>query len=925
MKRAAGVLVLILLFVSGFGQNMWVKKPNLSGFSWAAKRVTPVLDTMSSLAAKQHPEYGILPFNAQCRECVELIDKRTVDTRFFVDPYVPGHTFTQKSYFPLHYKNSADDIWRTIDPRLEPDTTNPGVYAANRQPVPTKCDLNQKITSIKIGGLEFEFNKNLTLYYTDSDTNAMSKAEPGNYSNHTAGQQGLNVQNMWPGIDMQQVFSNGEVKTSYVIQKQLPLLVDKGYMVVEDHFTLPEGYTFEESNFGERMPNGGFRGNYNLKDKKGNTLLVYTRATYIDFAGVGLHGIYHLTKNGNDYTLKTLIPINWLNREENVYPLTIDPLVVAVGDSIWGNYTASGLPRANLAFTTVALGSCDYHMTVPVLGDNTLTNVLVDIEYKLTYSDSCGNPPEPSPFCLFTQVRQTLVADRCNSINTFGCQSIGDTTGTCTTDSFTNAQNVFRAESPIAFSAAQVLNCYTPQCPNYEIPFTLKNTDSICGDVCGYLCARGSKWAITVEGCYVNGSMSQDKTVVCAGQSATFSAVGNCGVPPYHYVWTPDGGNTFDTIYGSTNYVVNTSDTISSPITVAVACYIVDSCGALASTGPLYLSIVPIPLANAGPDVNFCRGGTAIIGGNPTTNNGATTVWTGSSPTVQNWLSTNTGPNPQINVPFGTIDTFFYALRTDNQGCPNTDTMFVYSVNGGTVTIDSESSTHVCVGQTAKLAAVGGPFLSYRWNNGTADSTINAPAGPYFVVVKDTSGCLDTSNIITITTIGLPTLAVYPDTIIEQGDSVLLYSNVNLGLSIIDSFEWYPPSHISCTTCPFPYASPLADQTYSLTIYSEGCSISASALIEVLLPDNFFIPNVFTPNGDGNNDLFYIDFQRGVTVLQFQVFDRWGEKVHDGLYPWDGSYRGKPAPEGVYVYVFKLELSGQNLALMRKGSVTLLR
>jgi len=60
-------------------------------------------------------------------------------------------------------------------------------------------------------------------------------------------------------------------------------------------------------------------------------------------------------------------------------------------------------------------------------------------------------------------------------------------------------------------------------------------------------------------------------------------------------------------------------------------------------------------------------------------------------------------------------------------------------------------------------------------------------------------------------------------------------------------------------------------------------------------------------------------------VLLFQVFDRWGEKVHDGLYPWDGTYKGKPAPPAVYVYEVKLQLYGQTLAIYRKGSVTLLK
>ena len=923
MKKGLSLLLFIFVVSGTYAQYMQIKKPNLTGFAWAERFVTPVLDTMSSDKAKQHPEYGVLPYNSQCSQCVELIDKRTINTRFFVDPYVPYHIFSQKSYFPLHYQKNANDIWRTIDHRLKPDTLHRGVYVANQQPVPTKCDLNRKSTSLTAGGLEFEFNKNLTLHFEDEGV-VSSKAEPSNYSNYTIGQQGLEVKDIWPGIDMQQVFSIGEVKTSYTIPKPLQVPISHGYMVIEDHFTVPDGYTFEEANRGQHPGSNEFIGDFYLKDKNGNTLITYARPVYIDLNAVGLPGIYKLIRNGNDYTLQTLIPVKWLNRVENVYPLTIDPIVS--GDSAWGNFIATGLASANLAFTSVALGFCDYHMSVTVPGMSQLTNAFVNIEYKLTYSDSCGHPPEPAPYCLFTQVRQYLLNDSCRDTYRFSCPSIGDTTGTCTTDSFHNG-NIFHPQSPAAFTAGQLLPCYAPQCPDYDLGFTLKNTDSICGDVCGYLCARGSMWEMTIEACTVNGSITQNKTRVCAGQSAIFTADPNCGVPPYHYVWTPDGGNTFDTIFGTPEYVVTTSDALTTEDSVYITCYIIDTCGNMAATNILQLNIIPSPKADAGPDHIMCRGGaTVTLGGNPTTNNGANTVWTGSTPTVQSWLNSTTATNPSVTVPAGTVDTFFYALKTTNTLCFNTDTVYIFSTNGGQVSIDSGGATKICAGAGVKLIAQGGPFVSYQWSNGGASSSIFvSQGGGYFVIVRDSLGCMDTSNVINITTTGPPSVHAFPDTTIQVGDSVTLYSDLNLNASSIDSFFWSPFVSLSCSTCANPRVAPAGSQTYNLVVYSDGCEVSASVLVQVILPDNFYIPNVFTPNGDGNNDLFYIEYQSGVTVLQFQVFDRWGEKVHDGLYPWDGNYKGKPAPQAVYVYVFKLQLYGHDVGIMRKGSVTLLR
>jgi len=924
MKKALGVFLLLTTFAGSYAQHMRVTKPNLSFLSGSSKRTTPLLDSLSSPEAKKHPEYGILPYNAQCTECVELIDKRTRTTRAFVDPMVPSHIFSQKSYFPLHYKRSADDIWRTIDPRLSIDPHNPGVYTAPNQPVPAKCDLNGKFTSLTIGGIEFKFDNKMVLYFVD-DSLALSKEQPGNYANYTVGDQGLAVNDLWPDIDMQQMFNVvGEVKTNYIIKKQLNTPMDKGYMVIEDHISLPAGYTFEESENGAHIAADQFKGDYLLKDSKGTVLLTYHKPVYMDANSIGMQGIYRLKKAGDRYNLQMLIPVSWLNRPENVYPLTIDPLIDPAGDSAMGNFISTGLPSANLAFTSVPLGSCDYHMSVTVQGQSQLLNTFVDIEYHLTYSNMCGNPPEPAPYCLFHQVTQYLSADQCGQTSLFRCNNIGDTTGFCTTDSSIRVQGGIQP-MPATFSYASFLSCYPAQCPDYDIPFTLKNCDSICGDVCGYLCARGSKWAMTIEACTVNGSITQQQTQICAGQSATFVAEGNCGVPPYHYIWTPDGGNTFDTIYGSASYTVRSSDTISATQQVYVSCYVVDSCQNIAPTNQLLLTIIPSPKADAGPDIQLCLGGTATLGGNPTTDNGSSTTWTGSSPTVQSWLSSTTGANPQISVPAGTVDSFFYVLTTQDATCPNTDTVKVNSIAGEKVTIDSLTSIRVCAGGSAKLTTLGGPFVSYLWNNGTADSTIQAPPGSYYVVVKDSFGCMDTSNIISITTFGPPSVSAYPDTTILSGDSVQLYADVNLFSASVDSFFWYPNTGISCITCATPLVAPLSDQSYGLTIYSHGCQVSAKVLIQVIQPDNFYIPNVFTPNGDGNNDQFYIEYQSGVTVLLFQVFDRWGEKVHDGMYPWDGSYKGKPAPPGVYVYVFKLQLYGRQQAIYRKGSVTLLK
>jgi gliding motility-associated-like protein len=103
------------------------------------------------------------------------------------------------------------------------------------------------------------------------------------------------------------------------------------------------------------------------------------------------------------------------------------------------------------------------------------------------------------------------------------------------------------------------------------------------------------------------------------------------------------------------------------------------------------------------------------------------------------------------------------------------------------------------------------------------------------------------------------------------------------------------------------------------------CVDSTQQPITVLPPNPFFIPNAFTPNGDGKNDEFFVDLQEGATLRSMRIFDRSGEKVFDGLGSWDGTYKGKPCPPNVYVYEITIHLDTAPGDLLRKGSVTLIR
>jgi len=118
----------------------------------------------------------------------------------------------------------------------------------------------------------------------------------------------------------------------------------------------------------------------------------------------------------------------------------------------------------------------------------------------------------------------------------------------------------------------------------------------------------------------------------------------------------------------------------------------------------------------------------------------------------------------------------------------------------------------------------------------------------------------------------------------------------------------------------------LENKMYRVTAYKSGNNTIASTsnYAEVIPPLSVFIPDAFTPNGDGLNDSFGVKGE-GIQNFTLSIFNRWGEQVfvcHNARQQWDGTYQGKPAEGGTYVYRFLASGKG---AKERTGSVTLIR
>jgi len=144
------------------------------------------------------------------------------------------------------------------------------------------------------------------------------------------------------------------------------------------------------------------------------------------------------------------------------------------------------------------------------------------------------------------------------------------------------------------------------------------------------------------------------------------------------------------------------------------------------------------------------------------------------------------------------------------------------------------------------------------------------------------------------------------------------------------SYTWSPTEGLVCADCDSAIFNGNYSAAYSVMISdTNGCETRATTSVEVLPDYEVFVPNVFTPNNDGNNDQWQVFGNKpAMKMLQVMVYDRQGEKVfesNDINFAWDGTFKGKPAPAGVYVYQLTIVWLNNVTPQPYKGAITLIR
>jgi len=316
-----------------------------------------------------------------------------------------------------------------------------------------------------------------------------------------------------------------------------------------------------------------------------------------------------------------------------------------------------------------------------------------------------------------------------------------------------------------------------------------------------------------------------------------------------------------------------------------------------------------IPTFSFGHSLTICAGGTV-----PTlpltSDNGITGLW---NPSV---VSNQASGTYTFTVPGQCVTPYIYTVTVNPIVKP--------SFSFGTF----QSS---CIGtQVPVLATTSSNGITGTWSPSVVDNTVNGT----YVFTPDPGQCTDTASF-KLEVNAVPTTSISEDTAVYDGTFIPSYNFITSPGASTNWTNSNPTIGLGPSgagTVPSFVATNRGDQDVTGTVTATpvigGCSGAPQTYTVKVMPLNkdVFVPNVFTPNGDGKNDMLYV-YGNYIDKVEMHIFNQWGQQIaaiNDKSQGWDGKHKGTAQPVGVYVYVLKAQLStGKTVNL--KGSITLLR
>jgi gliding motility-associated-like protein len=325
-------------------------------------------------------------------------------------------------------------------------------------------------------------------------------------------------------------------------------------------------------------------------------------------------------------------------------------------------------------------------------------------------------------------------------------------------------------------------------------------------------------------------------------------------------------------------------------------------------------------IVNASPILTVTNNGPACEGGSITLTAGGGTQYLWAGP--NNYTATAASITIN-NAGLGEAGTYNVTV-TNTTTCSSTGSTNVV-INPAPVATVAFTDTAVCVGNSIQLSSSGG--TSYEWLPAAGLSGANIPAplaSPsmltrYSVKVSNTLGCSDTA-FVNVRVYSKAVAHAGPDKTIIGGGSATLSGSIEGNYL---SFNWSPITNLDNPLVLSPTSTPPADVAYILTAVSNnGCGVSRDTMFVKIYKD-IYIPNAFSPNGDGINETWNIPALDAYPGFELFVFNRYGQLVFKNSrtrQPWNGTFKGNALPIGAYPYLIKLNVANK----IFKGTLMLL-
>jgi gliding motility-associated-like protein len=378
-------------------------------------------------------------------------------------------------------------------------------------------------------------------------------------------------------------------------------------------------------------------------------------------------------------------------------------------------------------------------------------------------------------------------------------------------------------------------------------------------------------------------------TSICAGTSTTLNGTGG-GT----YSWSPATGLSSSTI---ANPVAAPSSTTTYTVTV--------SNSGCTNTAQVTVTVNPVPVATATGNASICAGVSTTI----SAGGGAFYSW---SPTAG-----LTSPTSATTAAVPTSTTHYIVTVSNAFGC--SDTASVWIVVSNAMSISGSTVTPANCGNNDGVVNVGTVTggitpLTYSIDGGAGQASpvfSGLSSGTHTVTVTDANGCSTTQSY-TVNTVNNVNAAFTANP--PSGTSPL---NVNFtnGSSGANNYVWtFGNGGSSFLTNPSTTYATNGQYTVTLFAYNNipSCGDSVTFVINVYDEVVIIVPNIFSPNGDGVNDIFFAQ-TIGVKTISGTIFNRWGKKIYEwdgtpsSTLGWPGTINGNKAEDGQYYYIIKAE------------------